>query len=65
VERTDDGVCITIRGRPETAETIPLSALKESVGKVGYSYCERWLGPKETIGNKGGGLGNRIRAVLK
>ncbi len=65
VERTAEGVCITIRGRPETVETIPLSALKESVGKVGYSYCDRWLGPKEVIGNKGGGLGNRIRAVLK
>ncbi len=65
VERTAEGVCITIRGRPETVETIPLSALKESVGKAAYSYCDRWLGPKESIGNKGGGLGNRIRAVLK
>ncbi len=37
VERTAEGVCITIRGRPETVETIPLSALKESVGKAAYS----------------------------
>ncbi|MCU0728339.1 MAG: hypothetical protein MUE73_21555 [Planctomycetes bacterium] len=65
VERTADGVCITIRGRPETMETVPLSVLKESVGKVAYSYCDRWIGPKGVIGNKGGGLGNRIRAALK
>jgi hypothetical protein len=65
VERTDDGVCITIRGRPETMEVLPFATLKESVGKASYAYCDRWLGPKETIGNKGGGLGNRIRAVLK
>ncbi len=38
--------------------------MKESVGKAAYSYCDRWLGPMEMIGNRGGGLANRIRAVL-
>jgi hypothetical protein len=54
-----------IRGRPETAGVLQFAVLEASVGKVGYAYCDRWLGPKEVIGNKGGGLGNRIRAVLK
>ncbi len=65
VEKVEDGVRIEIKGRPETAQTVPVEALKQSVGKAAYEYCDRWLGPRETIGNKGGGLGNRIRAVLK
>ncbi len=65
VEKVEGGVGVMIRGRPETEETIPLAEMKESVGKAAYSYCDRWLGAKEVIGNKGGGLGNRIRGVLE
>jgi hypothetical protein len=65
VERTADGVCITIRGRPETMEVLPFATLEESVGKAALAYTDRHIGPKAQIGNKSGGLGNRIRAMLK
>jgi hypothetical protein len=54
-----------IRGRPETEETIPPAALQKSVSHAAYAYTDKHLGPKQVIGNKGGGLGNRIRAAMK
>ena len=30
----------------------------------GHGYTGKHIGPKEKIGNKGGGLSNRLRAVL-
>ena len=64
VEKVKDGVKIVIKGQPKTEEVIPAKALSESVSKAAYAYTEKHIGPKEKIGNKGGGLGNRIRAVL-
>ena len=64
VEKTDKGVRVMVKGLPKTEEVIPLAALKESINKAAYSYTERHLGPKEEIGNKGGSLSNRLRAVM-
>jgi len=64
VEKTDTGVRVTVKGQPKTEEVIPLAALKESVNKAAYGYTDKHLGPKEEIGNKGGSLSNRLRAVM-
>ena len=65
VEKTDKGVRVCVKGRPETEEVIPLAALKESINKAAYAFTEKHLGPKEEIGNKGGSLSKRLRAALK
>ncbi len=65
VEKTKEGVRVMIKGRPETDEVIPFKALEESVTRASYSYTERHLGPREKIGNKGGGLSNRLRALWR
>ena len=64
VEKVDDGVKVTIKDRPETVEIISFDMLKESINKAAYSYTERHLGTREEIGNKGGGLSNRLRKVI-
>ena len=64
VERTKGGVKVAIKDRPETEEVIPDRALKESVSREAYAYTEKHIGPKSEIGNKGGGLANRIRAAF-
>jgi hypothetical protein len=64
VEKTDKGVRVMVKGQPKTEEVIPLAALKESINKAAYAYTGKWLGPKEEVGNKGGSLSNRLRAVL-
>jgi len=53
------------KDRPEPEEVIPKKALDESIGKAAFAYTNRWLGPREEIGSKGAGLGNRLRAALK
>jgi hypothetical protein len=65
VEKTEKGVRVMVKGQPKTEEVIPLAALKESINKAAYAYTGKWLGPKEEVGNKGGSLSNRIRAVLQ
>ena len=42
-----------------------MAALKESINKASYAYTDRVLGPREKVGNKGGSLSNRLRAVLR
>ncbi|MHC4740343.1 MAG: hypothetical protein ACYS8Z_00370 [Planctomycetota bacterium] len=64
VEKANGGIRVMIKGRPKTEEVIPLKVLKESIGKAAYAYTDKHLGPKKKIGNKGGGLSNRIRTVL-
>ncbi len=64
VERTKGGVKVAIKDRPETEEVIPDRALKESVSREAYAYTEKHIGPKSEIGNKGGGLANRLRAAF-
>jgi len=64
LEKRDKGVRVMVKGQPKTEEVIPLAALKESINKAAYAYTEKHLGPKEEIGNKGGSLSNRLRAVL-
>ncbi|MCX5800888.1 MAG: hypothetical protein NTX17_05815 [Candidatus Eisenbacteria bacterium] len=29
-----------------------------------YAYTDKHVGPRERVGNKGGTLGNRLRAVM-
>jgi hypothetical protein len=41
-----------------------LAALKASVNKAAYAYTDKHVGPRERVGNKGGTLGNRLRAVM-
>ena len=66
VEKVDKGISVAIKGREkETEDVIPFAKLKESVTRASYDYTDRHLGPKEEIGNKGGGLSNRLRALLK
>jgi len=65
VEKAEGGIRVMIEGRPETDEVITTKALKESINKAAYAYTEKHLGPKEKIGNKGGGLSNRLRKVFE
>ena len=66
VEKEKEGaVSVAIAGREkETREVIPGGVLKDSVMKAAYAYTEKHIGPRETVGNKGGSLYNRIRSVL-
>jgi hypothetical protein len=64
VEKTDKGVRVMVKGQPKTEEVIPLAALKESINKAAYAFTDKHVGPKEEVGNKGGSLSNRLRAVL-
>lgn len=64
VEKTDKAVRAMVKGQPKTEEVIPLAALKESINKAAYGYTDKHLGPREEIGDKGGSLSNRLRAVL-
>ncbi|MFA6148670.1 MAG: hypothetical protein WC899_10730 [bacterium] len=64
VKKTDKGVRVMVKGQPKTEEVIPFAALKESINGASYRYTERHLGPKDEIGNKGGSLSNRLRAVM-
>jgi len=64
VEKTDKGVRVMVKGQPKTEEVIPLAVLKESINKAAYGYTDKHVGPKEEVGNKGGSLSNRLRAVL-
>ena len=64
MEKTDKGVRVMVKGQPKTEEVIPLAALKESINKAAYAYTDKHLGPREEIGNKGGSLSNRLRAVM-
>jgi hypothetical protein len=64
VEKADKGIRVMVKGKPESEELIPLAALKASIGKAAYAYTEKHVGPRERMGNKGGTLGNRLRAVM-
>ncbi|MCX5799774.1 MAG: hypothetical protein NTX17_00040 [Candidatus Eisenbacteria bacterium] len=64
VEKADKGIRVMVKGKPESEELIPLSALKASIGKAAYAYTDKHVGPRERVGNKGGTLGNRLRAVM-
>jgi multidrug efflux pump subunit AcrA (membrane-fusion protein) len=64
VEKADKGIRVMVRGKPESEEIIPLAALKASIGKVAYAYTDKHVGPRERVGNKGGTLGNKLRAVM-
>jgi hypothetical protein len=65
VEKVAGGIKVTVKGRPETAETIPAAKLRVSIGKCAQHFCERWIGERSRVGNKQGTLSNRLRAVLK
>jgi hypothetical protein len=65
VEKVKDGVKVTIKDRPETEEIISKKSLDESIGKAAFAYTDKWIGPRDTIGAKGAGLSNRLRAALR
>ena len=64
VEKVDKGIRVAVKGKPGSEELIPLATLKASIGKAAYAYTEKQVGPRERVGNKGGTLGNRLRAVM-
>jgi len=64
VEKADKGIRVMVKGKPESEEIIPWATLKASVGKAAYAFTDKQLGPRESVGNKGGGLANRLRAVM-
>jgi len=64
VEKADKGIRVMVKGKPESEELIPLAALKASVNKAAYAYTDKHVGPRERVGNKGGTLGNRLRAAM-
>jgi len=64
VEKVATGVRVAVRGRPDTEEVIPFENLKETLNQTAYAYTDKHLGPRETIGNKGGSLSNRLRAAM-
>ena len=65
VVKVSKGLKVTVKGRPETEEVIPMEKLKVSIGKSAEQYCEKHIGPRDVVGNKQGSLQNRLRAVLK
>jgi len=64
LEKTDKGLRVMVKEKPESEEIIPLATLKASVNKAAYAYTDKHLGPRERVGNKGGTLGNKLRAVM-
>jgi hypothetical protein len=64
VEKTEKGIRIMVKGRPETEEVVPMAKVKQSLNKVAYGYTDKHLGTRDEIGNKGGSLSNRLRAVM-
>jgi hypothetical protein len=64
VEKAEKGIRVMVKGKPESEELIPLAALKASIGKAAYAYTDKHVGPRERVGNKGGTLGNKLRAVM-
>lgn len=59
------GTEVAIQGREkDTRETLAAAALKASTMKAAYGYTDKHLGTRDQVGNKGGSLYNRIRAVL-
>ena len=57
------GVRINIAGKPDSAEVITDTVLNQSVNRVAYGYTDKHCGPREKVGNKGGTLYNKIKAV--
>ncbi len=64
IEKVKGGIKVTIKGKPETGEILTDKALGESVNRAAFGYTDKHIGPKEKIGNKGGGLAVRLRAIL-
>ncbi len=65
VAKTKRGIRVMVKGQPQTEEVISFATLKKSLNRAAYAYSDKHLGPKEVVGNKGGSLSNRLRAVLK
>jgi len=38
VDKTDKGIRVMVKGKPESEELIPLAVLKASIGKAAYAY---------------------------
>jgi hypothetical protein len=64
IEKVKGGIKVAIKGKPETEELLTDKALAESVNRAAFGYTDKHIGPKEKIGNKGGGLAVRLRAIF-
>ena len=64
-EKVDAGIKVIIKGRPETEDIITAEVLNHSLNKAAYSYCDKQIGHREEVGNKGGTLSNRLRKLWK
>jgi hypothetical protein len=64
IEKVKGGIKVAIKGKPETEELLTDKALGESVNSAAFGFTDKHIGPKEKIGNKGGGLAVRLRAIL-
>jgi len=65
LSKEKDGLKVMVKGRPETEEVIPFEVLKKSVNKAAWAYTDKYVGTKEVAGNKGAGLGHRMRKLIK
>lgn len=65
VAREGDEFVIEVEGRPETLERIPVATISAGVSKAAYAYTDKHIGPKDVVGNKGGTLQNKLRALLQ
>ena len=64
IEKVKGGIKVAVKDRPETEELLTEEALNESLNRAAYGCTDKHIGPKEKIGNKGGGLAVRLRAIL-
>jgi hypothetical protein len=59
-----ESVRIAVKDRPETEETIPVAEVRAALNKTAYGYTDRHVGLREVVGNKGGTLSNKLRAIV-
>jgi hypothetical protein len=64
LEKTDKGIKVMVKDRPETEKVIPNAELKASVMKAARKYCEESIGPASSQGAKYAGLYNRLRKLI-
>jgi len=58
------GVRVCIKGKPKTEELIPEEKLGKETMRSAYAYTEKHIGPRLKVGNKGGTLYLKIKAVI-
>jgi leucyl aminopeptidase (aminopeptidase T) len=64
LEKTDKGIKVMVKDRPETENVIPNGEMKASVMKAARKYCEEAVGPEKEQGKKFAGLYGRLRKLF-